>query len=146
MKLKGIPRIASSLLNPMPHQPHLNVSKKRMLEKTDLARRLRATPFVHPNPSCDILGGRLMIFSMSDDGRGSLDDQMKRRMVVLVIRPKLNLDNKSFTTRISSHLHIILATTSRPTSTSAVVLLIDVPRPLFRPAIQHPIFTKSSCI
>ena len=34
-----------------------------------------------------------------------------------------------------SHLDIVLATTSWTTSPGAIVLLVNVPRPLFRPAL-----------
>ena len=34
-----------------------------------------------------------------------------------------------------SNLDIVLATTSRTTGSGAIVLLVNVPRPLFRPAL-----------
>ena len=71
--------------------------QSRMLGTTYLARRLRATPFVHPNPSCD-------------------------EKEEWYLPPK-----DHYCCKLSAHLDIILATASRPTSSSTVVLLVDVP-------------------
>ena len=45
-----------------------------------------------------------------------------------------------------SNLDIVLATTSRTTGSGAIILLVNVPRPLFRPALtskKGSIFYKS---
>ena len=161
---------------------------------TYLARRLRATPFVHPNPSCDLYlwwcwlsfdgdGGYLSIQTLpainifgclddlfdndgvhpnsSCDILGGSKDQWRSTWkfrwegewylppnkifqiiricrfcsylgIICTIQLKISNDKN----RVFSHLDIILATPSRPSSSGAVVLLVDVPRTLFRSAIQ----------
>ena len=102
--------------------------QSRMLGTSYLARRLRATPFVHPNPSCD--EKEEWYLPPKDHYCCKLSAHLNIILATASTTSTITSNITSTTietTTTIAHLDIILATASRPTSSSAVVLLVDVP-------------------